>query len=214
MKDVVLTVAAPLLKDGELRLPYTVSNHSGEPVFLLNLYEDREKLLRPPPRTEWSAELAPTCYLAAEQVVVVWAGALPRPARPGFSYFASYTPLASRLGPGEVFRAVLRFELPVIEWNPYAPPSSDAKIVEPTKVSKVRVIVDVLREKDARVKDPVKKSPGAFQAVGSPVERLTVETTLDTPVMLLRRKDADFTRIVPSQPPPPPNAPPGWKPDP
>lgn len=202
MTPPTVSILGITVKEGELRLQYELLNPaSGDRMFLMNLHGDLWEQLKPPPRSQFSAQVAPVCYRREQDLLLFWAAEVPKVYSPLSDSYGPILPLTAAVGRGEKFEATIRTPLPVAEWGPYEPPERAGPNVREIEVKKVRLVVEYLLEKDAEdPPEPDDDQPGAFYVIG-PTHFVQADLVSPAPIRVLERLD-DFNRFGGEEPTP------------
>lgn len=174
-----------------LTIRYAIQNEDDHPLYLRNLLQDWYGVTGDQAldvRTNRDAGVtAGIAFVAHEgEDRAIFSAVTVRPPR-GVALFAPRVALASRLEPGEVFRATIRAPLPLLEWHPYAPPR--AAPTEPRSIRAVTLRVEYLRAPDATDVRAHPTFAGAFFTLGRPLRRFEASADLDAACPLLARTD-------------------------
>ncbi len=190
------------LHRGELWLQYELFNQSGQTIWVFNLISDKYKLLSPPPRETVSPELAQTCH-AGDGEVHFLQGIVPQPADPGVDYYGPIRPFCSQVRAHARYRVTFRSPLPLLEFSVYHDPVRKGDEVSPVQVTRARLSLDYVLDKEKFFANEVERFPGAFQVNGDPIRRVAATADLPEPQQLLARRGFP-TFPVDGGPPKPP----------
>jgi|SRR5450432_526679 hypothetical protein len=111
----------------------------------------------------------------------------PPPPPLGVSVFAPRVPLATRVSPGDEFRGRIALPVPLPEWTAYQTPKTDN--VRPVSVQRIHLRLEYVRQSTCTYAKELPAFRGVWQVSGQ-IESLEATTSLDSPVILLERRDA------------------------
>jgi hypothetical protein len=167
---------------GALTIAYTIRNSTSQSIYLFAM---------PRTRDGFDGTIVYVWDIGGGAALLVQ-GIVPIP--PGLTqYTRPSVPGSVRLDPGGVHKGVVRAELPLQEWHPYAPISPNVTS-RPVPVQRVRFVVQYILDTEKFYAEPFVNFPGVWQTNGSPRRLLGITLPLTHPIELRHRHD-EFPRF-------------------
>jgi hypothetical protein len=146
-ETVNLVVQETMVKRGEFRLTYELTNGTSSTIFLYNILPDRFALRGRRESQFPRTDLGQTSWLAPNTAVILL-GPAPRPYEEGVHYFGFYRPLLSKIKAGKSFRGTIKARLPLVEWSDTCGPSERENLPR-VDIKRLRLVAIYVREENA-----------------------------------------------------------------